>query len=472
MKLKKVAALLMASVMVFSLAGCGDSSKSTSASDSTDATQTAETQTTTPEATTKDSTTKASTTGDATAQGEPVTIKITWWGGQSRHEYTQELLNKYTELHPNVTFEALPSGWDGYFDKLSTQAASGSMPDIVQMDYLYISTFAKNNSIADMQEYIDNGTIDLSNVDPVLSGAGKIDGKMAGVVLSSSLLTVGCNDAVFTEAGIDLPTSDWTWSDFTKTCKTIKEKTGKYGFSAIMADDTNNFNYVVRQHGSSLFSADKKSLGYDDDSIYVDFVSMMKELIDAGAIPNPDEYGAIKALGYEATPVATDKGAMVTDWSNYGCRLEEVNKNISLVTPPKGDAETAKGLWLKPGMFFSVSETSKVKDEAAKFIDWFINSEEANEIILAERGTPVSSKVRDYLTSSGKLSEKQKEMFDYVSNAAALCGEAPAPDPVGISEINEAFNKSVYSALYGQSTIEDSAAEFRKNANEILARNN
>ncbi|OYO99757.1 sugar ABC transporter substrate-binding protein, partial [Lachnotalea glycerini] len=115
---------------------------------------------------------------------------------------------------------------------------------------------------------------------------------------------------------------------------------------------------------------------------------------------------------------------------------------------------------------------SKVKEEAAKFINWFINSEEANEIILAERGTPVSSEIRDYLTNSGKLSDKQKEMFEYVNNAGALCGEAPAPDPVGISEINESFNKTVYSVLYGQATVEDAAKTFRESANEILARNN
>ncbi|RDY30477.1 ABC transporter substrate-binding protein [Lachnotalea glycerini] len=461
MNLKKVTALFMASLMSFSLAGCGGSKEALSEDDQ---------KTQTNEATVQEAETE--NTNTSTAEGEPVTIKITWWGGQSRHDYTQKLLNKYTELNPNVTFEALPSGWDGYFDKLSTQAASGAMPDIVQMDYLYISTFAKNNSIADMQEFVDNGTIDLANVDSNLADSGKIDGKLAGLVLSSSLLTVGINNSVFAEAGIDKPTSDWTWSDFLKICKEINNKTGKYGFSAIMADDTNNFNYYVRQHGQTLFSEDNKSLGYFDDAIYVDFVNMIKELIDAKATPNPDEYDAIKALGYEAMPVATGDGAMVTDWSNYACRLEEVNKNISLVTPPKGESEAANGLWLKPGMFFSVSETSKVKEEAAKFINWFINSEEANEIILAERGTPVSSEIRDYLTNSGKLSDKQKEMFEYVNNAGALCGEAPAPDPVGISEINESFNKTVYSVLYGQASVEDAAKTFRESANEILARNN
>ena len=112
------------------------------------------------------------------AGGDNVTIKFTWWGNQTRHDYTQKkILDKYTELHPNVKFEAIPAGWDGYFDKLSTQAASGSMPDIVQMDYLYLTTYANNNSIADLQPYVDDGTIDVSQIADNVVDAGKVDKK-------------------------------------------------------------------------------------------------------------------------------------------------------------------------------------------------------------------------------------------------------------------------------------------------------
>ena len=56
---------------------------------------------------------------------EKIKIRIAWWGGDGRHAYTQELLERYTQTHPEVEFEALPSEWDDYFDKLTTQAASG-----------------------------------------------------------------------------------------------------------------------------------------------------------------------------------------------------------------------------------------------------------------------------------------------------------------------------------------------------------
>lgn len=154
-----------------------------------------------------------------------------------------------------MKFEAIPAGWDGYFDKLSTQAASGSMPDIVQMDYLYLTTYANNNSIADLQPYVDDGTIDVSQIADNVVDAGKVDKKLAGIVGGTGTVAIGYNPEVFKEAGIEEPNQDgsaWTWDEFVETAKTIKEKTGKYGICSGVADDTNIFNYWVRSHGEQL----------------------------------------------------------------------------------------------------------------------------------------------------------------------------------------------------------------------------
>lgn len=439
-KTRRTAAAMLAGVMTLSLAACGsgdgDSAKKVTSDDG------------------------------------KTTIKITWWGGQSRHDYTQKMLDLYTESHPDVNFEAIPSGWDGYFDKLSTQAASGSMPDIVQMDYLYLTTYAKNNSVADLQQFIDDGTIDVSNIDEDLLSTGESNDILAGAVLSSSLMSVGYNPDVFKEAGLEEPTSEWTWNDFIETNKTIKEKTGKYGAAMSPVTDTNNFNYWVRQHGGQLFSDDNKSLGYEDDQIFADYINMFKEMMDEGSVPNPDEWAQIETLGQEAGPVVTGDGAMIFEWNNYAAKLSSVNDKLKIVTPPLSDDSDDKGLWMKPGMFFSISENSKVKKEAAEFIDWFINSEEANDLMMAERGTPASSKIRQHMIDSGKLNTQQQEMFQYVDDAAVLCGETPAPDPVGMAEINEAFKNVANSAFLGQATPEEAAKDFREQTEQILSRNN
>ena len=452
--MKRVAALGLAGIMVGPLAACGGGSTSDQGGSQSAGTTQAE--------------------GSSADSQEEVTLKISWWGNQNRHDYTQKILDKYTELHPNVKFEAMPSGWDGYFDKLSTQAASGTMPDIVQMDYLYITTYAKNNSLADLQPYVDNGTIDVSGISDEVVNAGKIDDKLAGIVGSTGCLAVGYNPDVFKEAGMEEPNAsgNWTWDDFVKTAKEVKEKTGKLGVTSTgVVDDTNLFNFWVRQHGEQLFSDDNKSLGYKDDQIMVDYLDMWKDLMDAGAAANPDEYAQIVTLGQEAGPVVTGDAAMINENNNYASKLSSRNGNLEVTIPPVNETNT-KAMWNKPGYFLCISETSKIKDEAAKFIDWFINSEESNDIMMAERGVPSSSKVRDYLVNSGKMDEKQKEMFAYADEVLEYSGKAPAPDPIGISEVGESFKNCAYKAFYGEMSTADAAASFRKTADEILARNN
>ena len=92
-KMKRLLALGLAGMMVLSATGCKSSDKTKgSAADTTQAAAT--------EGTSAGGTTAAAASSD----GEDVTLKFTWWGGQTRHELTQQLLDKYTELHPNVTF--------------------------------------------------------------------------------------------------------------------------------------------------------------------------------------------------------------------------------------------------------------------------------------------------------------------------------------------------------------------------------
>ena len=405
---------------------------------------------------------------------DQVTIKITWWGGDARHEATQKVLDLYTESHPNVKFEAIPAGWDGYFEKLSTQAASGSMPDIVQMDYLYISTYAKNNSLADLSEYVDSGVIDTSTIDKNIMKTGDSNGKTVGIPLSTTALAVTYNPTVIEQAGAEVPSDDWTWDDYITLNEKVAKSTGTPSALAATAGifgDVNIFNYWVRSHGEQLFSDDNKSLGYDDDQILVDYLDMWKDLMDCDAEPDPDEYTQIQSLGQEAGPVVTGDAAMLNENNNYASKMSSANPNLKVTIPPVSDINK-KAIWNKPSYMLCISEKSKVKKEAAEFINWFINSEESNDIMMAERGVPSPQNIRDHLLDSGKLNEKQQEMFEYADQVVEYTGDTPDPDPMGISEVSKSLQDCAYSAFYGNITTKEAAEKFRKEANEILERNN
>lgn len=400
---------------------------------------------------------------NSTEVKESVTLTITWWGSQSRHDYTTQLLEKYKETHPNVTFEATPSGWEGYFDRLATQAAGNIMPDIIQMDYSQIATYAKNSTLADLQPFVDDGTINVADIDKNLLNTGKINDKLSGLVLSSSALAFIYNPEVFKNAGLDVPKVGWSWEDFTNTMIAIADKTGGYGVGKL--EGNNQFPYWCRAKGVKLFAEDGTKLGYEDDQILVDFIDMMVKLQNAKALPTPDEWSQISTKGKEAEPVVTGEGAGTFDWSNFAVIARNVNPNLELITPPGNDNNA---LYIKPGMFFSVAENSPNKAAAAEFIDWFINSEEANAIINAERGVPVSSKIRDYLKTN--LDIQNQKMFEYIDLVTTQSSQADSPEPVGASEVIKSLTDNINLVLYGQSTSQDAAANFRKQANEILAR--
>lgn len=398
-----------------------------------------------------------------TNSAEKITLSFTWWGSQSRHDYTEKLLEKYTELHPNITFESAPLGWDGFSEKIAAEAAGGVLPDIIQMPYTEIANYSKNDLLADLQGYIDNGVIDATKVDPALLSTGKIDDKMTGFVIASGALAFSYNPDVFKEANVDVPTPEWTWDDFMNAMKTVKNKTGKYGVGKFEA--YNYFPYWCRQNGQRFYAEDGSKLGYEDDKLLVDFIEMFYSLQKEGAMPTPDEWAQIVTKGKEAEPVVTGEAAGTFDWNNFNVIVSGTNPNLELVTPPSNGT---KALFINPGMFLSVSEKSEHKEEAAAFIDWIVNSKEANDIIKAERGVPVSSEIRDYLKPN--LDAQSEKMFDYIDLAIQESSKDDGPSPAGSAEVVDVLNDKINQVLYDQMSAEEAAKQFRTEANEILAR--
>jgi multiple sugar transport system substrate-binding protein len=394
----------------------------------------------------------------STPAGEQVTLRIAWWGSDVRHEYTKQMLDKYTELNPNVHFVAIPSEFNGYYDRLASSAATGDLPDIIQMSRPHISTYAQKNQIANLDPYIESGVIDLSDVNKDIIDIGRVDDKVVAVALSITALAFFYNPDVLAEAGLEPPSPEWTWDDFEKMCQTVKQKTGKWGFSSDLRD-LDLFGYQLRQHGESLYTPDLKSVGYKSDDRFLDFLALYKRMIDTGATPAPDEFEAIRALDKESVPILTGDAAFCEEWGNFAVISERANSKIEIINPPnQPNGEDA--LWLKEGMFFSISEKSNYKEEAAQFINWFINSKEANDIALAERGVPVSATIREYLSPT--LSPSQQDMFQYIDYITEHSAPEPVSNPLAGAVVGTALEELMMKAIFNEITPEVAATEFRK----------
>lgn len=66
-------------------------------------------------------------TGSAPGQVE---LRVMWWGDQARADRTNEALKLFMEKNPDIKVIGEFAPNSGYFDKLNTQLASGTAPDV------------------------------------------------------------------------------------------------------------------------------------------------------------------------------------------------------------------------------------------------------------------------------------------------------------------------------------------------------
>lgn len=440
--MRKVTVLLLGLLMVLVFAACGDNNDSKKADEANNANET-------PDA-------NEPTDND---DGEEITLRMAWWGDQPRTDYTLEVIKLFEAENPNIKIEAEYAGWDDYWQSLAPQAAANELPDIIQMDLSYISQYAENNQLADLTPFFDN-EIDISDIDENIVSGGKVGDGIYGFNLGVNAVGFHYNPAMLATIGVDELSEDWTWDDY----KDLADKAAEEGifFDTGMQPDV-FFNYYLRTHGDRLYAEDGSGLGYDDDQLFVDFFTMLYERVEAESTPTPDFLAQLS--GYEDDPVVKEEGLGIWQWSNQFVGLQQV-AGVPFEMHPMPGPEASEGLFLKPSMFFSVTENSEHKEAAAKFISFFVNDIEANKLILGDRGIPGSSAVKEALVT--EVSEEQAKVFEFIEWAESNSTPMGAPDPAEAGEIIGLLDGIAEQVMYGQTSPEDAATDFRSQAEGVF----
>jgi multiple sugar transport system substrate-binding protein len=400
---------------------------------------------------------------------EPVELRIAWWGGDSRATKTIAVIEMFQEVYPHITLLYEFSGWDDHWTKLATQAAGGNLPDIMQHDYARISEWVANDLLLPVDDYADSGVLDFSNVADTTLAGGRVDGKLYGVNLGTNALDMEIAVDLLEEAGLDIPAPDWSWDDFEALCVAIEDSLGIWGYAGNSLFHDHMWKQVYMSLGEWVFSADGKSLGYDDDQPAIDQLNRILRMYEAGTAQTLEEATARAGETPEQGPMVTKECVMAFGWSNFIVSQWEymgADRVVkSLPIPRSGDLPA---VYVKPSMFFSLTRDAKYPEEAAMFISFFTNSVPANAILMADRGVPIASHVKEGM--KGFLTPSQAEMFDYLALVESDSQPVPPPDPVGWADVrNNVFYPEFHDpVLYGLISPEEGATTFREMANEIL----
>ncbi len=464
--MKKMLATLLTATMLFGLTACGSSAPAADTAPSGEDTA----------AVAEDSssdTTEAVTETAAADSEEPVTLRMAWWGSQTRHDITVEVIEMYEKEHPNVDIEYEFYDFDSYFTKLKTLVASDQVWDIFQLGGNFPEYIDK---IYYMNEFIDSGVVDTSGIsDAYLKITQDTDGHQIG--LSNGLNTYGIAYDVdmFNEAGVPLPTENWTWDDFEQAALTIAEKTGHFGSSGFTSSEfIAGCSTYIGQQGKvgeyGFFNLDLTGMGFADAQMLTPYIEMRANLIKKGA--SPDAGAEMEITNIENDFLVTGEAAMtwvaVNQFPTIYDICEKEGRHLALATVPRVKADGPAGSVIQSSQMLCISQDSKNKEEAAKFISWFQNSTECNNVLKGERGIPINDEVRKALEA--EATEGQKIMYDYVS----LVGTFETPEkinvlsPAGQDEVVDNYRNYIQQVVSGDITAKEAADKTYADAEKLF----
>ena len=445
--MKKALSIIMVLILVLSISACS-------------------TPKTNPQAN-NEPTKPATENGTNTPEPKKIDMRIMWWGSQTRHDRTLAVIDLYTKKNPHVTFQPEFMGSNDYWQKLNTLVAANDVPDVFQIGNNFLTYYS---AIEPLDEYTKNGLIDVSDTNENFLSTTRINGELLGISLETNSLAMLYDPAIFDQAGVPYPTTDWTWEEFEQACYTIKEKTGLYGSSQL-----NDFFIggiiSIPQYGTNetFYNADVTGLGYKDDQFFANYLKLKYDLTKAGAYPTPGELAEIKDI--EGDLIVTGKAAMAWVHSNQLVAvMNAANRPLAITVPPKRTKDGPSGLCIRSSQAMSIYNKSQYKEEAAKFISFFVNDVEANLILDGERGVPIMGKVRSALAE--KADTVTRQMYEFVDLAGKLASNPPPVEPAAQIEIQDIITRVNEQVIFDQITPLEGAQIMRKEVEQALQRSN
>lgn len=394
-----------------------------------------------------------------------VTIRVCWWGNQTRNDATTKALDMYTQEHPEVKFEVEFSDWGGYWDKLSTQAAGGNMPDIIQMDYAYIRQYAEKGQIIGLKQYIEDKTIDTENIPETILGSGEVDGEIYGISAGTQAKALLVNEDALTEAGVTMSEQP-TWEEFFDVAQKVYDATGMQ--IEIPSNDEQTMLFMARAIGQTMFNEAGDGLGMPDEQVALLYYSRLKETLEDGFHVSPETM-AEASTNQQSLFAAGKEWCQLTNSNQITDSVSQCDDslNYKIYMYPTEEQAVQQPIFLKPSMFWSVTKDSEHADIAADVIDFLTNSVEANkEALKGERGVPVSTVVSEAIAPV--VEEVTANINAYVTKVSETATPIDPPFPAASAEIGSTISDLADMVRYDEISPEDAAAEFYETATELL----
>jgi len=204
-----------------------------------------------------------------------------WWAPEMPTGALQGLIDDFQKQNPKISVKLISAPFQSLQTQTISQAASGTLPDVVGLDGAWVNPLYKQGAILNLSDAMKKASYDPKD----LASQVGYSGSTYMIPVVNFVYPLFTNDAILQKAGIAKPPS--TWSEFADDAKKISASGAAKGW--VVPLGTTNPNGVQNDilswawaSGGSMLKDGKPDLtGNSDVSGAVDLV---KSLISANAV--------------------------------------------------------------------------------------------------------------------------------------------------------------------------------------------
>ena len=307
---------------------------------------------------------------------------------------TKDIVKAWNDAHPDIQVEYVQGSWDSVQDQLVTQFQGDTAPDIIQYESASVTQFAEQGYLADIGDSLSD---DVKNaVSDDVWGTVTVDDKVIAAPTLLQSYVVFANKTLLEEAGVPIPTGDtWSWDDFQAAAKATT-KGGVHGVGWGLAEPTATMMSLGQNFGAAYFEGS----GTDASMTVGDAELALPERIHQ--MTYDDKSLDPVTLTQKGSDVMSGflKGSYaMTVQGSYNAQTlsESAPEGFDWVAMPVLEGDSADQA-ANP-QTLSVSAQSPSVDEAAEFIDFYMQPENLAKVAVGDWLIPASSAASDVVAT-------------------------------------------------------------------------
>ena len=390
---------------------------------------------------------------------DPVTLTMSWWGGESRHNAYQEAIKAFSAEHSTITVNPTFAAWSGWEDTMSTKFAGGVAEDVCQINWNWLYNYSGNGqTFLDLNSVTDY--LDMSQWDDAKLGACNVANAQQCVPISMTGRIFYWNMTTFNKAGItEVPATE---DDLFAAGKAFQEKLGDdyyplhlgaYDRMILMVF------YLESKYGKDWADPVTSTLNYTEDEI-AEGLAFIKSLVDNHVMMNLKTYYSANSdtATHQSNEWITGKIAGIFEWDSaatkYSSALDDDNKDGFTVGEEIKFGDYNGG-FSKVSMGLAITKTCEHPAEAATLINFLLNEEKGASIMGSECGIPASKAGLGYAQAAGAVKDLVAD-----ANAKVMAFTTNKLDPLFENNDLKASGTGIYQEVfdnidYGDETPEE-----------------